>query len=273
MFFRCAKLLHFFLRPSNAGLLLLVAAATLLLLGFAAAGSLILLLAVFVAAAIAWTPLPYWLLRPLESHYPAFDPQQLDLTRPVHGIILLGGGVNASRGDQPNGPIFTSAGARLFVVLELARLFPEATILLSGGVPDRLAVRSYSEAGLTRDLLIRLGIAPERIVMEERSRNTFENARESAMFFSEPGARWFLVTSAAHMPRAMAAFGTRAAQLIPCCADYKTQGRVDDERLFGSAAHGWLCADIAAREWLGLIAYRLSGRIQELPIAPFVTRD
>jgi uncharacterized SAM-binding protein YcdF (DUF218 family) len=266
MFFRCAKLLHFFLRPSNTILLLIACACLLMLIGWIAIGSLVLLIATLFAAAIAWTPLPYLLLRPLESRYPVFDPQLFDPAQPVRGIILLGGGVNASRGDQPNGPIFTSAGARLFVVLELARLFPGARILLSGGVPDLLADnKSYSEAGLTRDLLIRFGIAPERIILEERSRDTFENARESEKLFAGADDRWLLVTSAAHMPRAMAAFGTRAAQLIPCCADYKTQGPADDDRFFGSAAHGWLCADIAAHEWLGLIAYRLSGRIDRLP--------
>jgi uncharacterized SAM-binding protein YcdF (DUF218 family) len=266
MFFRCAKLLQFFLRPSNAILLLIAFASLLMLIGCIAVGSLMLLLVTLIAAAIAWTPLPYLLLRPLESHYPVFDPQRLDRTKSVRGIILLGGGVNASRGDQPNGPIFTSAGARLFAVLELARLFPDARILLSGGVPDLLANnKSYSEAGLTRDLLIRYGIAAERVILEERSRDTFENARESERLFAAAEDHWLLVTSAAHMPRAMAAFGKRAAQLIPCCADYKTQGPADDDRFFGSAAHGWLCADIAAHEWLGLIAYRLSGRIDRLP--------
>ncbi|HVI88664.1 MAG TPA: YdcF family protein [Dongiaceae bacterium] len=266
MFFHRAKLLQFFLRPSNAVLLLIVFSCLLLLLGCFAIGSLVLLVITLVAAAIAWTPLPYLLLRPLESDYPVFDSRRLDRTQPIRGIILLGGGVNASRGDQPNGPIFTSAGARLFVALELAQLFPDARILLSGGVPDLLANnKSYSEAGLTRDLLIRFGIAPERIVMEERSHNTFENARESEKLFAGPDDRWLLVTSAAHMPRAMAAFGAKATQLIPCCADYKTQGPADDDRFFGSAAHGWLCADIAAHEWLGLLAYRLSGRIDRLP--------
>ena len=157
MFFRCAKLLQFFLRPSNAILLLVVVSCLLLLLGWFALGSLILLIATIAAIVLAWTPVPYWLLRPLESRYPVFDLRQLDLTQSVRGIILLGGGINASRGDRPNGPIFTSAGSRLFVALELAQLFPQASILLSGGVPDLLADKSYSEAGLTRDLLIRLG--------------------------------------------------------------------------------------------------------------------
>lgn len=268
MFFRCAKLLHFFLRPSNAMLLLVAASCLLLLLGLWAAGCLLLVFTTLAALVMAWTPAPYWLLRPLESAYPAFDPQKLDLAQPVRGIILLGGGVNASRGDRPNGPIFTSAGSRLFVVVELARLFPQAIILLSGGVPDLLADKSHSEAGLTRELLIRLGISPERILLEEKSRDTFENARESEKMFCSPQDRWLLVTSAAHMPRAMASFGARAAQLTPCCADYKTQGQADDDRFLGSAAYGWLCCDIAAHEWLGLFAYRLSGRIKALPRSP-----
>jgi uncharacterized SAM-binding protein YcdF (DUF218 family) len=265
MFFHSAKLLHFFLRPSNAWCLLLVLGAISLAVGFLCFGAALLTIVVISGLAIAWTPLPYRLLRPLEEAYPPFDPRHIADAASVRGIILLGGGINASRGDRPNGPIFTSVGGRLITALELARLFPAATILLSGGAPYTRADGEHSEAGLTRDLLIRLGIAAERVMLEEKSRNTFENARESEKLFAAQDGHWLLVTSAAHMPRAVAAFGPRSARLIPCCADYKTQGATDNDRFFGSAAYGWLCADIATREWLGLIAYRLSGRIDRLP--------
>jgi uncharacterized SAM-binding protein YcdF (DUF218 family) len=102
-------------------------------------------------------------------------------------------------------------------------------------------------------------------LLEEKSRDTAENAAESKKLMTQQDGHWLLVTSAAHMPRALAAFGPLTARLIPCCADYKTQGASDRNRFFGSAAHGWLCSDIAAHEWLGLIAYRLSGRIKRLP--------
>lgn len=265
MFFHSAKLLHFFLRPSNAWHLVLALGVLSLAAGFHNFAAAVLAVALISGLAIACTPLPYRLLRPLEEAYPPVDLERLKAMEPIRGIILLGGGINASRGDRPNGPILTSASSRLITTVELARLFPTATILLSGGAPYTRAAGEHSEAGLTRDLLIRLGIAAERIQLEEKSRDTFENARESEKLFAAADGRWLLVTSAAHMPRAMAAFGPRSADLIPCCADYKTQGAVDNDRFFGSAAHGWLCCDIAAHEWLGLIAYRLSGRIKRLP--------
>jgi uncharacterized SAM-binding protein YcdF (DUF218 family) len=265
MFFLSAKLLHFLLRPSNAILIVVLFGGIALTDGATTFGAICLSFGLALSALIAWTPLPYWLLRPLEEAQPHFNPDKLDPSRKVGGIILLGGGVNAGRGDRPNGPIFTSAGSRLITTLELAHRFPAATILLSGGTPNLRRSKTASEAALTRDLLIRLGIEPRRIQVEETSRDTFENARESSVFLTASEDSWLLVTSAAHMPRALATFGDLATKLIPCCADYKTQGTLDDDRYFGSAAFGLLCCDTAVHEWLGLIAYRLSGRIGQLP--------
>lgn len=266
MFFHSAKLLHFFLRPANAWLLVLTVGGLAYISGWHSLGCLLLAIVFVAGVLIGWTPLPYWLLRPLEEAHPPIDIRQMAATMPVRGIILLGGGINATRGDKPNGPIFTSAGSRIVTTLELAQAFPDAVILLSGGAPyQRGAQGAHSEASLTCDLLLRLGVSAERLLLEEKSRDTFENARESERLLTQRDGHWLLVTSAAHMPRALAAFGPLATRLIPCCADYKTQGRSDNNRFFGSAAHGWLCCDIAAHEWLGLIAYRLSGRIKHLP--------
>jgi uncharacterized SAM-binding protein YcdF (DUF218 family) len=265
MFFHSAKLLHFFLRPSNVWLLALLLAVLSMVVGLLGLGGILLAIVLVGGVLIAWTPLPYWLLRPLEETHPSFDPRQMTPAVPVRGIILLGGGINTSRGDKPNGPIFTSAGSRVITTLELARFFPTATILLSGGAPYQRGQDEHSEASLTRDLLTRLGISADRILLEEKSRDTFENAQESEKLLTQQEGKWLLVTSAAHMPRALASFGSLATRLIPCCADYKTQGTLDGDRFFGSAAHGWLCCDIAIHEWMGMIAYRLSGRINRLP--------
>ena len=266
MFFHSAKLLHFFLRPSNTWLLIFAIGGLAYITGLHGLGCLLLAVALIAGLLVGWTPLPYWLLRPLEQAHPSIDSRRMADTISVRGIILLGGGINAKRGDKPNGPIFTSAGSRIVTTLELAQAFPNAKILLSGGAPFQRGRRDeHSEASLTRDLLMRLGVSAERLLLEEKSRDTFENARESERVLMQQDGHWLLVTSAAHMPRALAAFGPVATRLIPCCADYKTQGRSDNNRFWGSAAHGWLCCDIAAYEWLGLIAYRLSGRIQRLP--------
>jgi len=265
MFFHSAKLLHFFLRPSNLWFVVLLLGSLSLVIGLPGLGSTLLAIVLVSGLLIAWTPLPYKLLQPLEETHPPFDPRQTTPDTPVRGIILLGGGINTSRGDKPNGPIFTSAGSRVITTLELAQFFPTATILLSGGAPYQRGKNEHSEASLTRDLLTRLGISADRILLEEKSRDTFENARESEKLLTQQEGKWLLVTSAAHMPRALASFGSLGTRLIPCCADYKTQGRSDADRFFGSAAHGWLCCDIAIHEWLGLIAYRLSGRINRLP--------
>jgi hypothetical protein len=66
------------------------------------------------------------------------------------------------------------------------------------------------------------------------------------------------------MPRAVGSFEAAQFAVIPYPADYKTDQESSLTRLPESAAQGWYYLDIAAHEWLGLIAYRLSGRISAL---------
>ena len=115
-----------------------------------------------------------------------------------------------------------------------------------------------------------LGIAPDRITAEEQSRNTIENAVFSRLIAQpKPGERWLLVTSAFHMPRAIARFPrrrisrSRPIRSIIARADRATRcGR------FPSVAFGMAQTDLAMHEWIGLLAYRLTGKTTELFPAP-----
>ena len=87
---------------------------------------------------------------------------------------------------------------RLVEGMALARRYPDAKILLTGGDAALMPRDEPSEAAVMRDLFVRQGIDPARITLEERSRNTYENAiysRETAQ--PQPGEVWLLVTSAA----------------------------------------------------------------------------
>ena len=86
--------------------------------------------------------------------------------------------------------------------------------------------------------------------------------KTKALVDPKPGQRWLLVTSAWHMPRAMAAFRKAGFQVEPWPVDYRTAGWSDAFHLFPfeSPAQGLRQLDLAVHEWLGLLAYRLSGR-------------
>ena len=114
-----------------------------------------------------------------------------------------------------------------------------------------------------------LGVAHERITAEEQSRNTIENAVFSRLLADpKPGERWVLVTSASHMPRAIAAFRAAGFPVEAYPVNWYTQGRRDAAKLFTSFAGGLAMTDYAVHEWFGLAAYWLTGRTSELFPAP-----
>jgi uncharacterized SAM-binding protein YcdF (DUF218 family) len=118
---------------------------------------------------------------------------------------------------------------------------------------------------VARDLLVGIGVDPGRIEMEERSRDTCENAEQS-LVLAKPqlGENWVLVTSASHMPRAVACFRAAGFSMVPFPVDYRTRGLADLRRPVDSIADGLEALDLAAHEWIGLATYRLFGRTHEL---------
>src|SRR5690606_8417241 len=125
-----------------------------------------------------------------------------------------------------------ASGDRFVEAAILARRYPEARLIVSGG-SGSVFLQGEGDADTAPRLLSGLGVEPERILLENKSRDTFENARFSfAMARPQPGETWLLVTSAFHMPRAVGAFRQAGFPVVPWPADYRTSGR---ER-FGPAA-------------------------------------
>src|SRR4030067_3176381 len=110
----------------------------------------------------------------------------------------------------------------------LAQLYPEAKIVFSGGDAGILH-RPGNEAEGAEPLLTALGVAHDRLILEAKSRDTYENAaflKEELTRLGElgPGERWLLITSAYHMPRAMGAFRAAGFDVEPWPVDYRTRG-------------------------------------------------
>ncbi len=118
-------------------------------------------------------------------------------------------------------------------------------------------------------LLTALGVEADRLVLEKRSRNTHENAvftRE--MVEPQPGEVWLLVTSAFHMPRSMGLFRKAGFEVVPWPADYRTAGNEHAGLAHDNVQDSLQNLTVAIREWVGLFAYWLSGRIDSLLPAP-----
>ncbi|MBV9969593.1 MAG: YdcF family protein, partial [Xanthobacteraceae bacterium] len=128
-----------------------------------------------------------------------------------------------------------------------------------------LFTRRGSEADVVPALFESLGVPPGRIMLESRSRNTAENAVYSkALAAPKPGERWLLVTSAMHMPRAIGAFREAGFPVEAYPVDYKTNGWQDLSGVIGSLSSGLRQTDTALHEWIGLVAYRLTGKSSAL---------
>jgi uncharacterized SAM-binding protein YcdF (DUF218 family) len=222
------------------------------------------LAAALALAVAALTPLGNWIMVPLENRFPPRPPAaEAAAKAPIAGIILLGGGVDAVRTAHGDEPDFKQASDRVRAAAIWAQAYPLAPVVVSGGkVNDR--ADAPTEADLMADALIDYGVAPARIRREATSRSTFENA----VLFNQntDAAPWVLVTSAHHMPRAVGAMRAAGVPVLPSPCDWRVN-RAKSWSSF-SAADNLDMFDKATREWLGLLAYALTGKSSALFPAP-----
>ena len=260
MFFVLSKIFGFFALPSNCLIAVGLVGLVLLSTRFTRFASWLIVTSLVLIALAGLSPLGNALILPLEQRFPPWD----DGRGPPDGIVVLGGsispGVSAARGAVA----LDETAERLTVAAELARRYPDARILFSGGSAG-LIFNEGTEATFAVRQLEDLGVAPDRIIAEDRSRNTIENAVFSRRLADpKPGQRWLLVTSAYHMPRSVAAFRAAGFPVEPYPVDWRTRGPIDALRPFSSLGEGLRRTDTAVREWVGLVAYRLAGKTTEL---------
>jgi uncharacterized SAM-binding protein YcdF (DUF218 family) len=265
MFFYASKLFWFVMAPTNALILLTLAGGLLLFTRFRRSARAAVLLGSIGLLAAGMSPLAYWLTRPLEDRF-----MRPDLQAGIDGVIVLGGAVGTVRGHVS----LNALGARMVESAALAVRFPQARLAFAGGDASLLGdldqVEAPTEAEAARRLYTSLGISESRLVLEDRSRNTRENAvLLKPLLAPKPGERWLLITSAWHMPRSVGVFRKAGFDVIPFPVDYTTRGVPHDfTRLNRGLSHGLSLTDTAVREWIGLVAYRLAGYTDQLLPAP-----
>jgi len=259
MTFVLSKLFWALAQPLNLIVVLLTFGILIGLIGFRRIANGALWSGIVLLLAISFLPLPSVLLLPLENRFPVPRalPEQID------GIIVLGGaGMSelARARDQVN---VNDAGERYLEAFALARRYPQAKVIFTGG-SAQIFEGGVSEAELAERLFREQGFPDERILYERQSRNTWENALYSKrMVTPRPGENWILITSAFHMPRSVGIFREVGwPGLIPYPVDFRMAGRF---QIIGMNFLLRLTAtDIALREWIGLVAYRIMGRTDAL---------
>lgn len=258
-----SKLFWLVAEPSSFLLTLWLAGTVLLWTPWIRFGRWVVALAALVTLANAMLPIGQWALKPIEDRFPPL----VNLPPRVDGIIVLGGVVDESvigRRGLPRS-LAAAGSPRLDAFLELARRYPMARHVFTGGSIELINDRD-TEADVVRRIFARLGLDTTRIIFEDRSRNTWENANYSyELIKPQPEELWILITSARHMPRAIGAFrqaGWKNVLAFPI--DYLTgENEPQFQPSFGLGVNLDVLGE-AIREYIGLVVYRHFGRTPEL---------
>lgn len=262
MFFETAKAFGLLLEPVNALFTLLLIATGLLWRGRWRVARWLVTFAVTGLAGLIFLPIAALLLLPLEQRFP----MPMPLPQQVDGIIMLGGAQQPRLTAAYGQPALNSHAERMSTFLAMARRYPGAKLVASGGSSDPLRPE-LSEADTTRLFLIQQGFDPTRVVFESKSRNTYENAVFSKEVVAPKAQeRWLLITSAADLPRAVGVFRKVGWPVIPMPCDYNatppTWKPSSSLLVELNALHH------ALHEWAGLLAYYLTGKSESLFPAP-----
>lgn len=270
MFYYVSKIAWFFATPSNLLLSVILLSLLLTLVRRLRRFGTGLAIATTVATiALGLLPVGTLLIVPLEERFAAFN----DDGKPVDGIVLLGGAVDASDSVSRGRISANEAAERILDTIELAHRYPHARILISGG-GGTVFGNGAGEAPVIAEYFKSIGIDPARIIIEDRSRTTAENALYSRKVLQpKPGERWLLVTSAWHMPRAVGVFDKVGFPVTPYPVDYRTGGGANNFFIFPSISDGLRRLDLGTKEWIGLVGYYLTGRMDVLFPVPHASPE
>jgi uncharacterized SAM-binding protein YcdF (DUF218 family) len=171
-------------------------------------------------------------------------------------IILLGGGINDRVPDMSG--IGAPSDGMLARIVTAVRLHNRLglPIIISGG---KVYGSVSAEAPVVRRFLIDLGIDPQRIIVESRSRDTYENVKYTRQICKRHGfVRPILITTAYHMPRSVMLFEKAGLDVLPFPTGFKTapDPHYGWQDFLPSGGAMRLLAN-AMHEYLGLLYYKL----------------
>lgn len=261
MFFVLSKLLAPLESPGNVLLLTLAVGAMLCWFNLSKrAGRFVVTTVTIIFFVVTLSPLYEWVAAPLENRFP----RPLHLPSNPDGIIVLGGAVNPIITTERATPTLNSDAEVMTEFVALARSYPNAQLVFTGGNPGLFERHNIPEAAVAKLFFRQQGLDVEKIKFESRSRTTYENALLSkALIRPRERKVWLLVTSAMHMPRAVGAFTSINWAVVPVPVAYKTSAVPGHDFALNLSI-----IDAATHEWLGLVAYRLTGKTSSLFPSP-----
>lgn len=239
--------------PPGFLIVLLVVGFTLSFMRFRRLGRVILAIGILFLYLLSISPTADVLLIPLESQYTPLNPERLPRTGT---LVVLSGGASATDHLPVSSRLSHSATKRLLEAVRLYHLMDRPKIVISGGSGNPFV--QVTESALMRELLLDLGIPGRRIVIEGKSRNTFENGKAIQQLRLTPPI--VLITSASHMERAAKVFKTLGIRTLPAPCDFKACWSANDPLRFFPSGGALNTSTAAIYEYLGTWWYDLTGK-------------
>jgi uncharacterized SAM-binding protein YcdF (DUF218 family) len=263
MFFYLSKIFWWLVLPINVVFLLLVVGVVCLVFQRRGLALTSMSVAVFIYVVFGMLPIGSYLLQTLEDRFPAVVKMQDNIA----GIIVLGGTLNPVTSEQRGQLMINGNVERVLSLIELSKYYKNIPIVYSGG-SGLIGRPDLKEAAMMKPLLQFLINNPENLILENESRNTFENAAFTKKVLGDKSSgKWVLVTSARHMPRAVGAFRHQGVDVLAYPVDYLT-GKNTQLGWSINPAAGLNVFTTSLHEWLGLFAYYLTDKTTELFPSP-----
>jgi uncharacterized SAM-binding protein YcdF (DUF218 family) len=259
LFFYSSKVIWSVISPDSLFALLLAATVGMFYLNYHILARRLLTFLFAAVVVLSLFPVGSWMLYPLETRF-QHNPE---LAAQVDGIIVLGGSINAETSEAWQQLEMYYSAERLTTFIELARRYPDAKLIFTGGNAS-INRNKPTEASILNLHWHQLGLDPERIQFENQAKNTAENAYFTKQL-AKPlvDSKWVLITTAFHMPRSIGVFCQNSWSLIPYPVDHQVNPGKLLEIEFNLLAHA-VQLKLAIHEWLGLLAYYLTGKIPDL---------
>ena len=259
MFFYLSKVFWFFADPGNIILIAILSAAFFAWIKWFNTLKILITFTAISAALVTLLPIGTVIINHLENRFPVASP----LPKNIEGIIVLGGVVDQYLTKDRKQISINSAAERITEFARLSKVYPKSKLVYSGG-SGIFGRQELKEADFVYPLLKALDVNLDQIIFENQSRNTIENA-----FFSKKlvnpskNQHWIIITSAFHMPRAIASFRHNKWNVLAHPVDYRTPSRIKF-KLGLNFISGLSSFSLAIHECIGLVFYWLSGHTSEL---------
>lgn len=266
MYFTLSKIFWLIFAPSNLIVLTLALGGWLMLMRRNLIGSILFLIGFTTLIIGTVSSLPDRALETLEMQFPRCD----DRVEKIDGVIVLGGATDLIPSVVWDRLSVNDSGSRLIMMADLARRYPDAKIVFTGGYGSLFGT-PISEADVVAKHISVLGLDPSRVMFETKSRNTIENALFTRdLVEPKPDEKWLLVTSGFHMPRAYGMFRKAGFPVVACVSDYTSKPGYDDQDISFDMADRLKLLNRVTREYIGLVAARLYDYTDELIPGPQV---